>query len=342
MPLCTTCAQPLPYLYTVYHSANNIRLEQCPSCLQIADPYVEHYGGHRLRVLTDLIWLKRDVYRHLLFNRGAPPRRVDARSRTIRHARVKDKESDDESSDSVGSGKGQKVWDAEKERWGLIARLGMFLVLVDAFIRWSKLGTSSFQRPWRLESNADVALQFMRVLLGCFIETVAFHAGITFSSFVVLTSLDWVSARLNRPKAPPSGVRQQLRYSHIPLCLLYSSLTKSFLLFLLSIWPPLRDPYPPHPRDYIYTLHVENPILQTIWEAFDDDKLDREWVVRNVLGGMSAGFGLRVVLDCHPVFTTVVILAGWGIKTAVAGVVSGWVGADEESVGEVWLAYSIP
>lgn len=26
---------------------------------------------------------------------------------------------------------------------------------------------------------------------------------------------------------------------------------------------------------------------------FDDDKLDREWVVRNVLGGMSAGFGLR-------------------------------------------------
>lgn len=25
----------------------------------------------------------------------------------------------------------------------------------------------------------------------------------------------------------------------------------------------------------------------------DEDKLDREWVVRNVLGGMSAGFGLR-------------------------------------------------
>lgn len=25
----------------------------------------------------------------------------------------------------------------------------------------------------------------------------------------------------------------------------------------------------------------------------DDDKLDREWAIRNVLGGMSAGFGLR-------------------------------------------------
>lgn len=25
----------------------------------------------------------------------------------------------------------------------------------------------------------------------------------------------------------------------------------------------------------------------------DEDSLDREWVVRNVLGGMAAGFGLR-------------------------------------------------
>ena len=28
-------------------------------------------------------------------------------------------------------------------------------------------------------------------------------------------------------------------------------------------------------------------------EILDEDKLDREWVVRNVLGGMAAGFGLR-------------------------------------------------
>lgn len=29
MPLCTNCAQAIPYLYTVYHSVNNVRLEQC-------------------------------------------------------------------------------------------------------------------------------------------------------------------------------------------------------------------------------------------------------------------------------------------------------------------------
>lgn len=28
-------------------------------------------------------------------------------------------------------------------------------------------------------------------------------------------------------------------------------------------------------------------------QIFDDDRLDREWIVRNVLGGMAAGFGLR-------------------------------------------------
>ena len=31
MPICTTCAQYVPYLYTVYQSAHNLRLEQCVS-----------------------------------------------------------------------------------------------------------------------------------------------------------------------------------------------------------------------------------------------------------------------------------------------------------------------
>jgi hypothetical protein len=100
MTLCTNCAEAVPYLYTVYHSVNNVRLEQCvrlpspplfdvarpsynrltcpfpfqPSCRAPADPYVEHDS---LVVALDLILLKRGVYRHLLFNRGTPPRKVD-------------------------------------------------------------------------------------------------------------------------------------------------------------------------------------------------------------------------------------------------------------------------
>jgi lipid intermediate transporter len=99
-----------------------------------------------------------------------------------------------------------------------------------------------------------------------------------------------------------------------------------------------------------------------VLETLDDDKLDREWIVRNILGGMSAGFGLRgkfsllnfchpyytkhtpffvVVLGIHPVFTTIMILAGWIAKTAVATLVSRWVSGNDSRTGEAWLAYSI-
>lgn len=40
-------------------------------------------------------------------------------------------------------------------------------------------------------------------------------------------------------------------------------------------------------------------------EILDEDKVDREWVARNVLGGMATGFGLRGnYLYCLYVFTT--------------------------------------
>ena len=45
-----------------------------PSCREPADPYVEHDA---LVVALDLILLKPGVYRHLLFNRGTPPRKVE-------------------------------------------------------------------------------------------------------------------------------------------------------------------------------------------------------------------------------------------------------------------------
>ena len=38
---------------------------------------------------------------------------------------------------------------------------------------------------------------------------------------------------------------------------------------------------------------ISHSATQQALEILDDDKLDREWIVRNVLGGLSAGFGLR-------------------------------------------------
>jgi Arv1-like family len=45
-----------------------------PSCRAPADPYVEHDA---FVVALDLVLLKPEVYRHLLFNRGTPPRKVE-------------------------------------------------------------------------------------------------------------------------------------------------------------------------------------------------------------------------------------------------------------------------
>lgn len=44
-----------------------------PSCKEFADPHVQH---DTTTLLLDLILLKRDAYRHLLFNRGTGARMV--------------------------------------------------------------------------------------------------------------------------------------------------------------------------------------------------------------------------------------------------------------------------
>jgi hypothetical protein len=134
----------------------------------------------------------------------------------------------------------------------------------------------------------------------------------------------------------------------IPLALLYSSMSKLFLLFLLAIWRPAQE-----------ARSTVRSSSSGVLDFLDDDKLDREWVVRNVLGGMSAGFGLRgaferspmiqfeslivraVIFDWHPGFTSMIIFVAWAIKTLVSRVVSGWVGGSEQA-RQIWLAYSIP
>lgn len=79
--------------------------------------------------------------------------------------------------------------------------------------------------------------------------------------------------------------------SHIPLAIIYSSFTKSFLLFLLTIWRPSLSP--PGKGPYRFDAPYENSWVLNALEVWDEDKLDREWVVRNMLGGLAGGFGVR-------------------------------------------------
>ncbi|KAF8071581.1 Arv1-like family-domain-containing protein [Lyophyllum atratum] len=338
MPICTTCTSFTPYLYTVYQSAYNLRLEQCvrvlpylpvyrstntqqSKCHSFADPYVEHDS---LTLLLDLILLKRGVYRHLLYNRGTEPRRPTVGSK------------DDLTPSEVDLG--VSLRNRERKRWLHVLRLGGALMVLDAFIRWSHLNPDQPTNlsPWTEETMNGV----LRVFIGCCVETIAFHCGVIIACYIMLHLISWVQTWRYRGRMPPnSDIKREFRFSLIPLTLFYSSLTKLFLLFLLSIWRP--TPTPADPSDSWGGKFLYDNFIINAFKVSDDDEVDREWVIRNVLGGMSAGFGLRVVLDINPIFTSIIILAGWRVKTGVASVVSGWVGGDEMT-GEAWRAYSIP
>ncbi|KAG1830576.1 hypothetical protein EV424DRAFT_265736 [Suillus variegatus] len=87
---------------------------------------------------------------------------------------------------------------------------------------------------WTVETN----IVFLRILIGCIIETFAFHGGVMFASYFVLALSDFIRSRRSTSPVEISGVRQQFKFSLIPLTIFYSSLTKLFLLFLLTIWRP--------------------------------------------------------------------------------------------------------
>ena len=75
MPICIHCRLPLPTLYTTYSRADDsslgkgVLLTLCPRCKRFADKYVEH---DFVVLFVDLVLIKPEVYRHLLFNRLGP------------------------------------------------------------------------------------------------------------------------------------------------------------------------------------------------------------------------------------------------------------------------------
>lgn len=71
MPICIECRYPVKTRYTTYSKADDrslgkgVRLTQCPRCKRFADKYVEH---DFVVLFIDLVLIKPQVYRHLLFN----------------------------------------------------------------------------------------------------------------------------------------------------------------------------------------------------------------------------------------------------------------------------------
>ena len=118
MPICIECRYPVHQLYTTYSKADDqslgkgVRLTQCPRCKRFADKYVEH---DFVVLFIDLVLIKPQVYRHLLFNQLG--------------------REDDQFDPSI-------------------VRLGILLLLFDVYLTWARIEKQSpIPSPSDLQAN---------------------------------------------------------------------------------------------------------------------------------------------------------------------------------------------
>ncbi|KAF1819677.1 ARV1-like protein [Dissoconium aciculare CBS 342.82] len=220
MPICIECRYPVSTLYTTYSKADDkalgkgVRLTQCPRCKRFADKYVEH---DFVVLFIDLVLIKPQVYRHLLFNR---------------------------------LGRDDDKFDPS------IKRLGVLLLLFDVYLTWARIekatpsipstslslstsATSSANTslsatngtttllgealPSSFLASQPILLQYIFFLALCALETASFH--------IPIRAL--LCFQFSRPFA--SIVPHYPRPALISTALLVSSFTKLFPLLLL-VW----------------------------------------------------------------------------------------------------------
>ncbi|UPL02463.1 hypothetical protein LCI18_013397 [Fusarium solani-melongenae] len=173
MPICIECRHPVKTLWTQYSGAgdkasgHNIRLTVCRNCGQFCDKYVEH---DFVVLFIDLVLIKPQVYRHLLYN-------------TLT--------SDDDRLDPS------------------IVRLGILLLLFDVYLTWARIEKQTVPNAAPGESNLgklaqqSIVFQYLFFLVFCALSTAAFHVSIRFltsSTFSPLNALG-ILPRYSRPNS---------------------------------------------------------------------------------------------------------------------------------------------
>ena len=111
----------------------------------------------------------------------------------------------------------------------------------------------------------------------------------------------------------------------VPLTLLYTTLLPLVLQLFLTIWyaPDVRSAKTAAPVsliDLVPWIERAHPEVRAFVRALEElwSGGDRIWAGTRLLGGMSAGFGLRVLLPTRPWETTAIVLAGWGAAAVAA------------------------
>ncbi|CAD6565396.1 MAG: hypothetical protein TREMPRED_001152 [Tremellales sp. Tagirdzhanova-0007] len=271
-PLCVNCTYPSDYLYTIYKTRSNIRLSVCPRCDAFLDPLIEHPP---LILFLDLVLLKPRVFLHLLFNRGSTP------------------------------------FSATGPNQGLEERKSARRAVVRGDLFWLITMTVFAETIVRLLPHLS-ALAIGPILIGKTVGNVVAELSV---QHLVTLGVALVVLKL---RAWPIL---------IPLTLLYTSLLPLLLQVLLSIWytPGLATDVS-LPASAIstrtpaiqerYTRFIPEGLGNTLFQLENEVSrvlggTDHVWAGTRLLGGMSAGFGLRVLLPTKPWETTGVVLAGW-------------------------------
>ena len=345
MPICITCSTPVRHLYTTYSKADDrslgkgVRLTQCPRCRRFADKYVEH---DFVVLFIDLVLIKPQVYRHLLFNR-------------------------------LNSGeKGDE--EARGNEGGLdksIVRLGVLLILFDVYLTWARIEKASVAGRDAALNEAPILAQYLFFLTVNVLATVAQHA-------VVRGLVKVFGERIGRNGAGSYGYTTTSSSSPLPPATYDAMDTPTHLSPMVKGSPQpdaafhdYRPVTPPSGSAITTALLVSSctklfPILLVIWPTSMSDS-DSSSPDANRQSGPNFSFSARgfigyavlvnnleallILLDCGYVVATGLAVAGAFARWSVEGFLLGLVGLETESgpVGDLvgvlrkvgaWLSWS--
>ncbi|EDP43120.1 hypothetical protein MGL_2716 [Malassezia globosa CBS 7966] len=109
------------------------------------------------------------------------------------------------------------------------------------------------------------------------------------------------------------------------VAMLYASLSTVFLLVLRVIWAskePVNLGLDSRSRSAINNqagqlLPMHLTQITSAWNPLAGHTGLTEWIIRHIMGGMSAGVALAAVLPMHPIFGALVILCGLSVQAFV-------------------------
>lgn len=246
---------------------------------------------------------------HLLYNRGSPP--LDARSVVAPTSPLS----------SSSNFRIKDGYDRSARLWADLIRLAAATLVAELAVRLLVTASTNLT-PWMVGSTAARAGVELAAQLGTS----------TTLAMVILRLKGWYpppSSSSNREKVDTRATRAQVRPDAairdgrrdgflpilVPLVLLYTALLPIILRLLLRIWYPTTTTYqsPPSAGGFALALQRHAPQLAAEVAALAEQwgSTDRVWAGTRLLGGMSAGFGLRVLLPTRPWETVAIVLAGW-------------------------------